>query len=172
VVLFTSDHGDYLGDHGRLRKSHQAAEQLLHVPCILRVPGDHPTNSSVSRLDNATSNIDILPTLLESAGVELPRHIQGSSLLAVGEVSRYALAHGFDGMPEGANFTILDERFRYTLYPENSGKELFDHSVDPLESRNLADDSGYAAELRRLHAALAEAQLRAVNPVSGRLASW
>jgi arylsulfatase A-like enzyme len=54
VVLFTSDHGDYLGDHGRLRKSHRAAEQLLHVPCILRLPGESKPMSRASTLPRAT----------------------------------------------------------------------------------------------------------------------
>ena len=170
VVLFTSDHGDYLGDHGRLRKSHRAAEQLLHVPCIVRLPDDFQPETS--RLEMATSNTDILPTLMALAGVNVPDHVQGVDLFAGEGVSRYALAHGFKGNPEGANFSLMDERFRYTVYPRSGHKELFDHSVDRPECRNLSEDPEYAGDMERLHAALAEAQLRAVNPISGRLASW
>jgi arylsulfatase A-like enzyme len=116
--------------------------------------------------------MDILPTLLEVAGLEVPAPVQGSSLLSGKDASRYALAHGFDGLPGGANFSIMDECFRYTLYPASGYRELFDHRKDPLESRNLANEPECSTELRRLHSALAEAQLKAVNPVSGRLASW
>jgi arylsulfatase A-like enzyme len=170
VVLFTSDHGDYLGDHGRLRKSQRAAEQLLHVPCILRLPGEPELN--VPRLNTATSNTDILPTLLQLAGIEVPEHVQGSGLLANMDSPTHALAHGFDATPKGANFSIMDERYRYTLYPHTGYKELFDHVNDRLECHNLADDPECAAALARLHAALGDAQLRAVNPTSGRLSSW
>lgn len=170
VVLFTSDHGDYLGDHGRLRKSHFVSEQLNHVPCILRLPEGEKLE--IPCLEAATSNVDILPTLLELAGVNVPKHVQGTSLLGGTAAHRFAYAHGFDGSPEGANFSIFDERFRYTVYPERNYAELFDHSTDLKECRNLAEDPLFKNDRDRLHGTLAKAQLRAVNPVSGRVASW
>ena len=66
----------------------------------------------------------------------------------------------------------MDERFRYIMYPFCNYIELFDHREDPAECDNLADDPGYATDRTRLHAALAEAQLRAVNPTYGRVGSW
>jgi hypothetical protein len=98
--------------------------------------------------------------------------VQGAGLRGDGPGARYAIAHGFDGLPEGANFSVMDECFRYTLYPSCNYEELFDHRADRLESRNLAADPAFAADRERLRGALAEAQLRAVNPVAGRLASW
>lgn len=170
VVIFTSDHGDYLGDHGCLRKSCCAAGQLLHVPCIVRLPQN--LNPAAPRREHATSNTDILPTLLRLAGASAPAHVHGHDLLADHDEHRYAIAHGFDGSPQGANFSIMDERFRYTVYPHRQHSELFDHTADRLECHNLTADPRFHADQQRLHAALAEAQLRVTNPVSGRLASW
>lgn len=170
VILFTSDHGDFLGDHGRLLKDTCAAEQLLHVPCILRLPGD--ARMPASRLHKAGSNIDIMPTLLELAGCEVPAHVQGTSLFAEASQAPYAFAHAFNGTPERANFTIFDDQYRYTVYPNSGHKELFDHEEDRLECRNLAGKNSTSDDEARLHAALAEQQLRLVNPVAGRVALW
>jgi len=170
VILFTSDHGDFLGDHGRLLKDTCATEQLLHVPCLLRLPGSEVRKAP--RLSAATSNMDILPTLLDLAGIEVPGHVQGTSLFADPSDAPYAYAHAFNGTPARANFTIFDEQYRYTVYPDSGHKELFDHTDDRLESNNLSGKAVAAEDEQRLHAALAEYQLKAVNPVAGRLSLW
>jgi arylsulfatase A-like enzyme len=59
IIIFTSDHGDFLGDHGRLRKGAVGSDALLHVPFILRAPGSRLPG----RVDVPMSNADVLPTL-------------------------------------------------------------------------------------------------------------
>lgn len=70
IIAFTADHGDYLCDHGCLRKSNHAAEQLLHLPCIIR---DHEGRLPAS-IDGATSNVDLFPTFCDLAGVPPVEH--------------------------------------------------------------------------------------------------
>ena len=68
IVVFTSDHGDFLGDHARLRKGTVGSDALLHLPFILRAPGaDLP-----ARVDTPMSNCDVMPTLAALTGVAPP----------------------------------------------------------------------------------------------------
>lgn len=77
VVLFTSDHGDLMGDHQRLLKGPYHFQGLIRVPLILTVPGR--THGTVT--DALVSSMDVAATLLHLAGLEPPRQMQGQSLL-------------------------------------------------------------------------------------------
>ncbi len=166
IVLFTSDHGDYLGDHGCLRKSQRVRNNLIHVPCILHIPKTSP--SSVCRLNKATSNVDIMPTLLELAGVTKPFTGSGCSLLA-GETPS-VISMGFGQQDEDMNITLLDERFRYTYFPHTQNEELFDHTQDPGECLNLS--GAFSEQCREFRQELANLYLHECVPCAGRVASW
>ena len=78
LVIFTSDHGEMLGDHGLLLKGCRFYEGLVHVPLILRWPGQIPAGATTDALVELT---DLAPTLLDAAGGEVPSHMAGRSLL-------------------------------------------------------------------------------------------
>ena len=79
IIVFTSDHGDWLCDHARLRKEQTASDMLLHVPFILRAPGsDLP-----ARVDTPMSNTDVLPTLTALAGIAAPDWCHGANIAQV-----------------------------------------------------------------------------------------
>ena len=78
LVIFTSDHGEMLGDHGLLLKGCRFYEGLVHVPLILRWPGQIAAGTTTDALVELT---DLAPTLLDAAGMAVPRHMAGRSLL-------------------------------------------------------------------------------------------
>jgi len=77
ILVFTSDHGDFMGHHHMVRKGMFLYDALLHVPMIWYAPG-HIGKGLF--LDSMTQNIDIFPTILDFAGIEIPEHLSGRSL--------------------------------------------------------------------------------------------
>jgi arylsulfatase A-like enzyme len=77
ILVFTSDHGDFMGEYHMVRKGMFLYDALLHVPMIWYAPGYIKKGLS---LDNMTQNVDIFPTLLDIAGMDIPDHIAGRSL--------------------------------------------------------------------------------------------
>lgn len=82
LVVFTSDHGTYLGEHGMVRKSMAFYDCLLHVPLVLRWPGRIPSGR---RVPHPVSLLELLPTVLDLLGRPRPRGIEGPGLLAAAE---------------------------------------------------------------------------------------
>lgn len=78
LIVFTSDHGDYMGDHGMLTKSPALYDCLVRVPFIVRLPG---TIEAGARRTDFVSHADILPTLVRLAGGAVPDHVQGRDFL-------------------------------------------------------------------------------------------
>jgi len=80
VVVFTSDHGDWLGDHGLFQKGIPHTRELTRVPWVVRWPG---VTEAGRRIAAPTSQVDLAPTILDAAGIETPYGIQGESLRPV-----------------------------------------------------------------------------------------
>jgi arylsulfatase A-like enzyme len=169
IIVFTSDHGDFLGDLGLLRKQTTADERLLHVPFIMRAPGQDLADLAERPMGNA----DVLPTLAAMAGVELPEPVHGRDIRAAGEDHRaFAVApqshHVVDRTLD--NYTCWDGRYRATWYPHREQWELFDHDEDPDELHNLAGERPEVIEGFRRR--IAEQHMRWTVPSLGRLAPW
>jgi arylsulfatase A-like enzyme len=160
VVVFTSDHGEWLGEHGRYGKGYPGSDAVSRVPLLVRWPETGaPVGRTVSRVVEA---VDVVPTLLESAGIPLPAHLQGRSLLP--------LARGEDAGPEAAlmemtGWKALRSRdFRYVVHAD--GRErLFDLRSDPGEYRDVADDPAYGAALAELRHALLRRLIERERPL-------
>ncbi len=170
IVVFTSDHGDFLCDHGLLRKGAGAAHQLLHVPCILSVPG----RKGGERNDTVMSNCDLLPTLAGLAGVGFAGRLDGRDVFDGGPDEQHAFADCSAGMPESINYTVYDEAYRYTVYPRIGKEELFDHTQDPWEAANLAlsPSANHRETMRRLKERIQEHLLMHGSPTNGRISAW
>lgn len=150
LVLFTSDHGDMLGNHRLSAKNRCAYEDVLQVPLIARGAG-FPTHQ---RSDARVSLLDILPTCLRVAGVPLPGRMDGRDL-------RESLADGGYEyiITEAERFiTIQDQRYKYIRAgsDEDVRCELYDLQTDPHEFDNLAYDPACAGEIARLQGQLLE----------------
>ncbi|MCU0663111.1 MAG: sulfatase, partial [Myxococcota bacterium] len=85
VILITADHGEEFFEHDSVGHGHTLYQELIHVPLALRAPGIVPAGK---RIETPVSLTDVLPTVLEATGVEVPKHVEGRSLIqeAQGEV--------------------------------------------------------------------------------------
>jgi arylsulfatase A-like enzyme len=150
VVVYSTDHGDMMGEH-RLVAKGVPYEGAAHVPLIMRLPGVEGV--APARIPAPTSQVDILPTLLDALGHDLPAHLQGKSLLpslraggedpATAEVviewnGEHAARPGVTlDDPEAASQRTL-RRGRWKLTVDEAGQhELYDLQTDSQETRNL-----------------------------------
>lgn len=143
MVIFTSDHGDVLGNHGLWGKNTCAYEDVLNVPLMVRYPGSPEPSRSATRV----MSTNICPTILKAAGVE-EHQCNGTDYLddiAAGG-SRYTFA-------EGERFaTVSDGRFKYVQAVKGGREfyELFDLQEDPEEFHNVIDLPSNQRELATL----------------------
>jgi uncharacterized sulfatase len=161
IVVFFSDHGFMLGEHGQWQKQ-MLFEESLRVPLILAGPGISGRGAS----PRIVELMDVYPTLVELCELPKPRHkLQGKSLMpllrdpeAKRERAAYSqIQRGTDQTPGGPivmGYSVRTKRWRYNEWGGGEhGRELYDHENDPHEFRNLADDPEHgekAAEMREL----------------------
>ena len=156
LVIFMSDHGEMLGDHGLLLKGCRFYEGLIRVPLIVSGAGVSVRNEQRDALVELT---DIAPTLLELAGVEVPARVQGRSLLPLfsdpnashRESVRCEYYRALKPNPlgprqiKGSYATMYrDRRYKLCVYHGHAYGELYDLEKDPDEFGNLWDDPGHA----------------------------
>ena len=152
LVVFTSDHGEMLGDHGLIQKGCRFYEGLVRVPLILAWPGAIQRGLVSDALVELT---DLAPTLLEAAGAAVPDWMQGRSLLplASGAADPHrhrdaVLCEYFDALdtPDATRATMYRERrYKLVAYHGHGLGELYDLEQDPGEFDNLWDDPAHAA---------------------------
>lgn len=141
VIVFTSDHGYHMGEHGHWQKQ-TLFNNATKVPLIINVPGKDYT----SKISNCPVElIDIFPTLMDLTKIIKPSHVVGQSLKPIIEnkssgVRKSALTRWRNG------YSIMTERFRLTKWDINGDfqYELYDHKFDKEELNNLALDSSYS----------------------------
>lgn len=167
VILYTSDHGDFLGDFGRLRKCGLPCNALNRVPLLLR----DPTGRIQLPAKAPVSGVDLFPTLLDLAGVDVPENIDGSSLLR-GDPGRRALIQSGGGDPEHRNLTIYNEKYRLTWFPQTGEWEAYDHDIDSDERKNCFEEFRRTETFRMLKNELLERNARAIDPQFGRFSCW
>ena len=156
VVLFTSDHGFYLGERGLAGKWFMH-EESIRVPFIVRDPRLPASRQGVTD-DRMVLNIDVAPTLCDLAGAAAPAAMQGASVMPLvrGESpawrSDFYYQHPFDNATIPVSEGVRGERFKYVRYPDRQPpyEELFDLQADPLERHDLAADPESADVLERL----------------------
>jgi arylsulfatase A-like enzyme len=145
VVVFASDNGYYLGEHG-LGDKRSAYDESLRIPLLVRYPKRF---SKGQARDELVLNIDLAPTFLELAGVAVPREMQGRSWvpLLTGRsadwrkafLAEYFFELGFPGTPTVV--AVRTETAKLIKYPgHDEWTELFDLANDPYETNNLIGD--------------------------------
>ena len=152
LVIFTSDHGEMLGDHGLIQKGCRFYEGLVRVPLILSWPGRVRAGQESGALVELT---DLAPTLLEAAGEAVPEWMQGRSLLPIGTGAEPLDRHRdavwceyFDALdaPDATRATMYRRgRYKLVVYHGHGLGELYDLERDPGEFDNLWDDPQQAA---------------------------
>jgi len=166
LIIFTSDHGECAGAHGFNQKT-VLYEESARVPLIISWKGK-TTASTSDKLVN--TGIDILPTMMDAAGIPAPEKLPGRSLLPVAlgkevpswreyivvenDMSQAGTLDGFH--PEMQGRMVRTERFKYCVYSHGERREsLVDLDADPGEMKNLAGDPEYRKTLLE-HRALLE----------------
>ena len=136
VILFTADHGEMLGTHGLFGKF-LMYENSVKIPFILSPPAD--CNMVCNRVDDRIVELrDVMPTLLTLAGLEVPDHVEGTSLTE--EESR-GYSYGELWEDDRATRMIRTKDMKLIYYPVGNIRQLFDLKKDPGELVDVALDS-------------------------------
>ena len=143
IVVFTSDHGEWLGDHGRFGKGYPGDDAVSRVPLIIRAPRAAATAGTL--VQSVVEAVDVLPTLLELAGIQVPPHVQGHSLAPV--LRGVPVAEPGAALMEHSGWkTLRTSRYRYLVHQD--GREaLWDIERDPGEQHDVAGEPAYTAAL-------------------------
>lgn len=164
LVVFTSDHGHFFGQHGLTSIGAFHYEDLIRVPMIARFPGVIPAGKKSVAIQ---SHVDLAPTFLDFAGRAVPAAMSGLSQKAVwsGECAS-ARSHAiveFHHQPTTLHLrTYVDGRYKITVYQNRDYGELFDLELDPGELSNLWDLPTHASLKERLLLKLLSADLSRV----------
>ncbi|SDD85067.1 sulfatase family protein [Auraticoccus monumenti] len=168
VIIFTSDHGDTLNDHGHSQKW-TMYEGSVHVPAVVWGPGRIAAGQV---LDGLTSHMDLGPTVLELAGVEVPSWFEARSLLPALRGEEYPgrpevfSEHARDRILSGTALMtmVVRDRWKLVSYLDPDDGQLFDLEADPGELHDLYDEAEHAPVRAELESAIhrwrAESQLR------------
>lgn len=158
IVVFTSDHGDMLGSHGRIDKN-IAYDEAVRVPLYIRDRRLQPGTS-----DLLVSNIDYMPTLLALCGVQPPATVQGRDLSGLmltgkGDKPQSVLAEGMMGEP-GEWRMIVRGYDKLVTNARGEPLHMFNLAQDPLEMEDLAKQPRHALKIDELKAQLRELRKR------------
>jgi arylsulfatase A-like enzyme len=180
IVIFMSDHGEMLGDHGIYLKGPFFYEPAIRVPLVLNCPGLIPAQT----VDGLVELVDVAPTLLDAAGV--PRYVgmQGRSLwegIAAGQghstrpdvCCEYYNAMPWHYDPHTPQFTMV-RTATHKLVASHGDRlgELYDLAADPNETRNLWDEPAAAAAKIEMLQRLCDRMAFTVDPLPLRRAAW
>ena len=165
LVVFMSDHGYNLGEHGMWEKFN-LFEESARIPLIFRVPGQKPETNVT---DGIVEMLDIYPTIAELCGLQAPGYLHGSSFApllknpekewreaAISEVGRWTERNPLHRDSANWNSKLMGKSirtatWRYTEWGEGDlGKELYDHKNDPREFTNLANQKKFNATMQQL----------------------
>jgi len=162
LVIYSSDQGFFLGEHGWYDKRWMY-EESLRMPFVARWPGVIRAGTTV---DHMIQNIDYAPTFLSAAGIDVPTDMQGESLLPLmqgrrGRHWRESIYYHYYEFPAvhmvARHYGVRTERYKLIYFYETDEWEMFDLERDPAEMNSVYDDPGYSdirnelkVELKRL----------------------
>jgi len=167
IVVFTSDHGEMFGAHGR-RAKNIFYEEAARIPFIIRWPVNIPAGL-VS--DAPLSTVDMMPTILSLMDLKIPEDVEGMDLGSCalgrkGPEPQAAMLQNTGACAAWENGhewrALRDKRYTYAVYRVDKSELLFDNKNDPYQMTNLAADPGHVKTLARFRKMLA-AKMRYIN---------
>ena len=159
VIVFASDHGEYLGFHHMLLKNGPMYEPLMRVPLLIKFAGQ--SGNAGERIEGLASLCDVAPTLLRAAGVEPPTTMKGHDLGAPVAKREWIFADNKGGQMLMAR----DDRYKLIWSSDASQNRFYDLQSDPLEMHNRIGDAAMQSEIARCREALANwAMFEALAP--------
>src|SRR5262245_24231549 len=149
IIVFWGDHGYHLGEKGKWSKAYSLWDVGLRVPLIIAVPGGKSQTS-----ERTVQLLDLYPTMADMAGLPAPHDVSGRSLAPL--VRKPNASWNFPSfavvMYQGKlGRSITTERWHYVEWDEGrAGSMLLDHRNDPLELKNLVDESGFEGRIKEM----------------------
>jgi arylsulfatase A-like enzyme/thioredoxin-like negative regulator of GroEL len=157
LIAVMADHGEALGQHGETTHGIFLYDETIHVPLLFKLPREQ---SAGSRVDTRAGLVDVLPTILQSVGIDTPAQVQGESLLSLlqtpGSKSAAMNKPMSQDRPAYSESDYPHRTFGWSslrslrtgkyLFVEAPTKELYDQSADPNAERNLAAASTAVAD--------------------------
>lgn len=178
IVIYMSDHGEMLGDHGIFLKGPYFYEGAIRVPMIMRWPGKYKAGL---RSDALVEMVDLAPTLLEAAGLPIPIGMQGRSLtrLLTGQTAQHresVYCEYFDSLalydPPPMAMCVRTERYKLAYYQKIEVGELYDLEKDPEETHNLWDSSSARTVREQMMLTMLDRVVDTVDPIPERKCMW
>lgn len=172
LIVYTSDQGFYMGEHGWFDKRFMY-EESFRTPLLMRLPGGKARGD----INEMVQNIDYAPTILDLAGVEVPEDMHGESLLPLLEGEnpewRDALYYHYYEFPDEhavkRHYGVRDERYKLIhFYDDIDEWEFYDLQQDPSEMHNAINDPAYKDEIERMRIRLHELQVQYNDPIRDR----
>ncbi|MCF6176993.1 MAG: sulfatase-like hydrolase/transferase [Victivallaceae bacterium] len=174
-IIYTSDHGDPFCSHGMNTKGPTMYEEITHIPLIIR----KPEGTDQGQVDNAlVSHLDLLPGMLELAGLDIPPFLDGRSIAPrlIGqydgsereimiEFNRYEVDHDFTGFQPIRCWMSGDYKLVINLLSDKD--ELYNLKDDPAEMDNLIDNPKHTEIRNRMHASLLDEIYDCRDPFRG-----
>lgn len=170
IIVYTSDQGFFVGEHGWFDKRFMY-EETLRTPLLIQYPNRVAPKSSSSKM---VQNIDLAPTFLDLAGIEISEEIQGRSLKPIleGEVvdswreSIYYHYYEFPGFHSvKRHYGVRNDRYKLIhFYNNNDQWEFYDLKEDPNEIHNAFNDIKYSAEIEKMSKELERLMLKYKEP--------
>ena len=178
IVIYMSDHGEMLGDHGFYLKGPYFYDCAIRVPLIVRWPGKFKAGL---RADSLVELVDLPPTLLEAAGIPVPAGMQGRSLMRLftGQSANHRdsiYSEHFDSSslydPPPMAACIRTGRHKLSYYRHLQTGELYDLEKDPGEVENLWASSNAKGVRDEMMQKLMERMIDTVDPLPERRSQW
>lgn len=174
IVIYTSDHGDFLSSHSLWAKGPSTYDEITRIPFIVKWPGVVEPGTTCEK---PVSHINIVPTILDASGLNIPKILEGKSICTTlknpevntgniyMEFSRYEVDHdGFGGFQPLRS--VFDGRYKLTINLLVKD-ELYDLENDPHELNNIIDSEKYITIRNQLHDNLLEWMNRTRDPFRG-----
>jgi len=164
IIVFTSDHGYHMGEHGYYQKT-TLFENATRVPLIIAGPGVSATGETTGTM---AEMVDIYRTVTDLAGLQAPESVSGVSLVpALNDAAATVRESAFTQF--GRGYSIRTPEYRYTEWGRNGdlGRELYDRRADPDELHNLGSDDRHKAKADELSVILRQRIEQANRPPVG-----
>jgi len=149
LIIFTGDHGEYLGFHHMILKGGYLYDPLMRVPLMIKFPGDE---SSGTARDTLVSNVDIAPTILSLLGIRPSPEMSGLDLAS--ETAERTMV--FAEARKSRMYMARSQHYKLLLGEDIEGSLLFDLGEDPLELTNCIGDPRYDAIFAELRDGIAD----------------